>query len=113
MSTAPVDLGGWSVPPIVPLVLVACLSTAFVYVAGFTAVSVLGARLTSFVALAEPVAALGVAWLLLGESPRPSQLAGCALIVAGVILIRADGSGRLRRGLKADADRAPFLPDPG
>lgn len=113
MSSAPVDLGGWSVPPIVPLLLVACLSTAFVYVAGFTAVSVLGARVTSFVALAEPIAALGVAWLLLGETPRPVQLVGCALIVLGVVLIRADSSGRLRRGVKADADRAPFLPDPG
>ncbi len=112
-SAAEVELGSWSVPPIVPLLLVACLSTAFVYVAGFVAVGVLGARMTSFVGLAEPIAALGVAWLLLGETPRPVQFLGCGLIVGGVILIRSDVSGRLRRGVKADADRTPFLPDPG
>jgi drug/metabolite transporter (DMT)-like permease len=91
---AAVDLGGWIVSPVLPLVLVVLLSTVFVYVTGFTVVRVLGARVTSFVALAEPIAALGSAWLVLGEVPHPLQLAGAAFVVAGVVLIRADRSDR-------------------
>lgn len=113
VSRAAVDLGGWLVPPVVPLLLVGCVSTVYVYIAGFTAVSVLGARVTAFIALAEPICALGVAWLLLGERPGVVQVLGCGLVVVGVILIRADGSGRLRRGVKADDTTTPFLPDPG
>ncbi|GCD88131.1 DMT family transporter [Nocardioides sp. LS1] len=113
VGTAGVDLGGWTVGPLVPLSLVVLLSTVFVYVAGFTAVSVLGARVTSFVALAEPISALGMGWLLLGEAPHPLQYAGAALVVAGVVLIRVASVGRVRRSLRADEGREPFLADPG
>lgn len=113
VAGTPVDLGGWRVTPIVPLVLVVLLSTVFVYVAGFTAVRVLGARVTSFVALAEPIAALGMAWLLLGEVPRLLQFAGAGLVVAGVVLIRSERSVHLRRWLKLDENRSQFLADRG
>ncbi|TDB85926.1 EamA/RhaT family transporter [Actinomadura sp. KC216] len=93
IDDAPVDLGGRTVPVAVPLVLVVGVSTIFVYVAGLAAVDLLGARVTSFVALAEPVAALCLAWALLGETPRPVQLVGVSLVVAGVVLIRGDRSG--------------------
>ncbi|GAA1949015.1 EamA family transporter [Nocardioides panacihumi] len=102
---AAVDLGGWIVSPVLPLVLVVLLSTVFVYVAGFAAVRVLGARMTSFVALAEPIAALGSAWLLLGEVPRPLQLTGAAFVVAGVVLIRSD------RPIERSSRRRPPAPD--
>jgi len=113
ITSAPAQLGGWTVSPAVPLALVVLVSTIFVYVAAFAAVSVLGARVTSFVALAEPIAALGVAWALLGEVPRPLQLVGAALVVAGVALIRTDRSDRVRRSLRADEDTEPFLAEPG
>ncbi|GAB3857731.1 EamA family transporter [Nocardioides maradonensis] len=113
ISSAPVALGDRAMGPFVPLVLVVLLSTVFVYVAGFTAVSVLGARVTSFVALAEPIAALGMAWLLLGEAPRPLQLGGAALVIVGVVIIRTAGSDRVRRSLRADEATDPFLADPG
>lgn len=109
----PVQLGDWTVSPVLPLAMVVCVSTAFVFVAGFTAVRVLGARVTSFVALAEPIAALAFAWVLLGEVPRPLQLVGAALVVVGVLLIRTDRSARVRRSLKADEDTEPFLAEPG
>lgn len=108
-----VDLGGVSVSPVIPLAIVVCVSTVYVYVAGFIAVSVLGARVTSFVALAEPIAALGLAWALLGEVPRPLQLVGAVLVVAGVVLIRTDRSDRVRHSLKADDDTEPFIAEPG
>lgn len=88
VGTDVVRMGGARVPALVPLLLVALVSTVFTYVAGMVAVRALGARLTSFVGLCELVATLGSAWLLLGEAPRPVQLAGGALIVLGVLLIR-------------------------
>lgn len=108
-----VDLGGVSVSPVIPLAVVVCVSTVYVYVAGFTAVSVLGARVTSFVALVEPIAALGFAWALLGEVPRPLQVAGAVLVVAGVLVIRSDRSDRVRHSLKADDNTEPFIAEPG
>lgn len=108
-----VHLGGGPVSPAVPLAIVVCVSTVYVYVAGFTAVSVLGARVTSFVALAEPIAALGFAWVLLGEVPQPLQLVGAGLVVAGVVLIRTDRSDRVRHSLKADDNTEPFIAEPG
>ena len=56
---------------------------------------ILGARLSSFVGLTEVMFAVLIAWLLLGELPMPVQLAGGALIVAGVALVRLD---ELREG---------------
>lgn len=85
---AVVQLDGTELPALVPLLLVALVSTVFTYVASMAAVRALGARLMSFVGLTELIAALGTAWLLLDEVPRPSQLVGGALIVMGVLLIR-------------------------
>ena len=50
----------------------------------------LGARLSSFVGLTEVLFAVLVAWLVLDELPTPVQIAGGALIVAGVALVRLD-----------------------
>jgi hypothetical protein len=50
----------------------------------------LGAKLASFVGLAEVVFAIGIAWLLLGQLPTAVQLGGGALIVAGIALVRLD-----------------------
>ena len=46
------------------------------------------ARLGSFLALLKVVAGIAFAWLLLDQLPGPLQLAGGALIVAGVIMVK-------------------------
>jgi drug/metabolite transporter (DMT)-like permease len=104
-----VELAGSIVPALVPVLLIGCLSTAFVSAVTLTVIRMLGSRLSSFLALAEPIAALGLAWILLGESPRLVQYVGCALIVAGVAAIRADRGPRVRPE-QGDEATDPFLP---
>lgn len=50
----------------------------------------LGARLASFVGLTEVLFAVLIAWFLLDELPTVIQLAGGALILTGVALVRID-----------------------
>ena len=57
----------------------------------------LGSRLASFVALSEVVASLVFAWLLLGELPRPVQLLGGLVILAGVVMVKLDETGEPRK----------------
>ena len=90
--TAPplaVDLLGLTVPPLVPLLLVG-LCTAMGYAFGVMAVPRIGSRVASFVGLSEVLFALTFAWLLLGEAPALVQFAGGALILVGVVLVRAE-----------------------
>lgn len=44
----------------------------------------LPAVLTSIILLAQPVATMGLAMVLLGEAPSPSQLAGVGLVIGGI-----------------------------
>lgn len=72
----------------VPVVGLGLVTAALAYVTGIAAGRRLGSRLASFVALFEVVMALVFAWLLLGELPRPVQLAGGLLILVGVIVVK-------------------------
>jgi drug/metabolite transporter (DMT)-like permease len=65
------------------------VTAALSYVSGIAASRLLGARLASFVALSEVVAAVLWAWLLLAQLPGLVQLLGGALILAGVVAVRA------------------------
>lgn len=83
-----VEVLGAGVPWWLPVVAVAVVATAFAYGLGVVAVGWMGARLASFVSLAEVLFAVLLAWFLLGEVPTAVQLAGAALVVAGVVLVR-------------------------
>lgn len=91
-STADVELGGIRMSFLVPLAVVGLFATAVAYVASITATEMLGSRLASFVGLLEVCFATLYAWLLLGESLSLPQLAGGALILVGIGLVRADRS---------------------
>jgi drug/metabolite transporter (DMT)-like permease len=80
---AGVDFGWW-----MPLVGLGLVTAALAYTTGIAAGRRLGSRLASFVALLEVLAGVGFAWLLLGELPRPMQLAGGVLILAGVVAVQ-------------------------
>lgn len=71
-----------------PLVVLALFTAALSYVTGIAAGRLLGSRLASFVALTEVVAGVLWAWLLLDELPRPVQIAGGLLILAGVVGVK-------------------------
>ncbi|MGA1826730.1 EamA family transporter [Microbacterium sp.] len=85
-----VVLAGVEVPWFVPLLWVAAIATTMGYAFGVMAVPRIGSRVASFVGLSEVLFALGFAWIFLAEVPVPIQFAGGALILVGVILVRAD-----------------------
>ncbi|HEX9995463.1 MAG TPA: DMT family transporter [Acidimicrobiales bacterium] len=62
----------------------------------------LPAALTSVLLLIQPVAALGLAVVVVDEAPSPLQLAGCALILVGVVVATA---GRDRSSSREPAPR--------
>jgi drug/metabolite transporter (DMT)-like permease len=98
-----VPLLGVPVPWFLPLLWVAGVATTVGYALGVMAVPRIGSRVASFVGLSEVLFALGFAWLLLGEVPAPVQFAGGALILAGVVLVRADArSAAVPRGEVAE-----------
>ena len=87
-SAARVSFATFSVPWWGPVLALGVITAALAYVTGIAATRRLGSRLASFVALLEVLAALAFAWLLLGESPRPVQALGGALILAGVVVVK-------------------------
>ncbi|WP_231819768.1 EamA family transporter [Microbacterium resistens] len=87
-TTADVAYRFGTVPWFVPVLAVGILATALAYVLGIASTRMLGSRVASFVALAEVVAALLFGWLLLGQLPGPWQLAGGALVLAGVVVVK-------------------------
>jgi len=89
-SGADVTLLGHRVSWLVPVLGLSVLAAAFAYVTGIAAARRLGAKLGSFVALAEVLFATGFAWVLLHQVPSATQFLGGALILAGVVLVRLD-----------------------
>jgi drug/metabolite transporter (DMT)-like permease len=85
---AAVSYAGRAVPWWVPLAGLGIVSAAVAYSTGIAAGRRLGSRLASFVALTEVVAAIGFAWLLLGELPHLLQLTGGLLVLAGVVVVK-------------------------
>ncbi len=88
-----VDLLGHRVSWLVPVAGLVGIAAVVSYLTGIAATRRLGARPASFVGLTEVVFAVLLAWLVLGELPRPVQLLGGLLILVGVALVRLDGAG--------------------
>jgi len=89
-STRDVQLLGHRVSWIVPVLGLSLLATALAYVSGVGAARDLGAKLASFVGMAEVLFAVAYAWLLLHQIPSALQFGGGVLILAGVALVRLD-----------------------
>lgn len=87
-------------------------------VAGYGLINVslprLPAALTSLLLLVQPIVTVVAAALILGEAPSPLQLAGCGLILGGLVLATAP-TGRVRavvggRGVAGGTDEtAPSI----
>lgn len=75
---------------LVPITCLALVAAVLAYLAGIVAARLLGPKLASFVGLTEVICAVFIAWLLLGQLPTVLQLAGGALIVTGIALVRID-----------------------
>ncbi len=87
-ATADVTVAGHALPWWLPVAELAVVAAALAYLLGTLAVRRLGATVSSFVGLSEVLFAIVFAWLLLGELPRPVQLAGGVLVVVGVVVVR-------------------------
>ena len=92
VSAADVTLFDARVSWLVAVLGLSLLAAALAYTAGIGAARRLGAKLGSFVAMAEILFAVLFAWLLLHQTPSATQFLGGALILAGVVLVRVDES---------------------
>jgi len=91
-SAADVTLLNARISWAVPVLALGVIAAAIAYVLGIGAARRLGAKLGSFVALAEVLFAAGFAWLLLHQVPTGVQFLGGLLILAGVVAVRLDES---------------------
>lgn len=66
----------------------------------------LPAAVTSLTLLLQPVASVGLAAAVVDERPSPAQLAGCAVVLAGVVWA---ARGRRREEVSTSADAPPPL----
>ena len=87
-SAADVHVFGHQVSWIVPVLGLSLVAAVISYIAGIGAARRLGARLASFIGMAEVLFAILFAWLLLGQLPTPVQFVGGAFIMAGVAMVR-------------------------
>ncbi len=74
----------------VPIAGLAVIAAVIPYIAGISATRRLGAKLASFIGLAEVLFAIVFAWLLLGQLPSYLQFIGGGWIIAGVAMVRLD-----------------------
>ena len=91
-ASAPVTLLSAHVNWLVPVLGLGVVAAAIAYVTGIGAARRLGAKLGSFVAMAEVLFAAGFAWVLLHQVPTEMQFLGGLLILAGVVAVRLDES---------------------
>jgi drug/metabolite transporter (DMT)-like permease len=89
-AASSVRLLGYRVSWIVPVLGLSLVAVVIAYVAGIGAARRLGAKLASFVGMAEVLFATLFAWLLIGQLPTGMQFLGGAFILAGVALVRLD-----------------------
>ena len=75
---------------LLPVLGLGVVAAAVAYVTGIGAARLLGAKLGSFVAMAEVLFAAGFAWVLLHQVPTGMQFLGGLLILAGVVAVRLD-----------------------
>jgi drug/metabolite transporter (DMT)-like permease len=92
MTTRNVVLADQHVSWIVPVLGLSLVAAAVAYAAGIAAARRLGAKLASFVGLTEVLFAVFIAWGALGQAPGVGQLVGGVVVLAGIALVRADGS---------------------
>lgn len=80
---ATLDVRGWGA-----LAYSGVLALVVAYLFFYRGVRVLGATRTTMYANLQPIVAMTVAWLALGESPHALQVAGATFILGGLLLTR-------------------------
>jgi drug/metabolite transporter (DMT)-like permease len=84
----PVTVGPWSLPAWAPLLWLSLVATVAAYLTNVAALRHLPSQVVSVLSTLEVLVAAGVAWLLLGEELMAAQLAGGAVLLAGVVAVQ-------------------------
>lgn len=103
-STDAVELRSATLAWAWPVALLILVPTVITYVASLVSVSILGARVSSFVLLSELAFAVLTAWVLVSETPRWMQLFGGAVLVAGIVLVRLGDAEAVQAGVLEPED---------
>ncbi|MFB9930428.1 DMT family transporter [Amycolatopsis halotolerans] len=82
-AAGPVTMGDAMMPVWLALPVLAVFGTVLPYLAGLRALGGLPVALAGVLALAEPLAAALLAWLLLGQELVPAQVIGVAVLLSG------------------------------
>ncbi len=106
-------LAGTDIPGWLALAELALVAAAAAYLLGIVGARSLGSTVASFVGLTEVLFAVLFAWALLGELPGLVQLAGGALILAGVVIVRVEDVRRHRMRRAAAVEPLPVADFPG
>ncbi|HEV7191631.1 MAG TPA: DMT family transporter [Jatrophihabitantaceae bacterium] len=105
-----VRFAGQHVSWLVPVAGLSVVAAAIAYVAGISAAVRLGPKLASFVGLTEVLFAVLFAWGLLGQLPTVGQLFGGLLIIAGIVLVKADVPAAPVAGTEAEPSEFAIEP---
>jgi drug/metabolite transporter (DMT)-like permease len=89
-STAAANFAGTRTSWLVPVLGLSVVAAALAYSTGIAAARRLGARVASFVGLAEVLFAVLFAWALLDQQPTALQAVGGVIVLLGIALVRAD-----------------------
>ncbi|WP_406636822.1 EamA family transporter [Amycolatopsis sp. WGS_07] len=94
-ASGPVTLGTATVPVWLALGVLAVFGTVLPYLAGLHALGGLPVALAGVLALAEPLVAAVLAWVLLGQELGAGQLIGVGMLLVGGVVVSVDpGSNR-------------------
>lgn len=89
-TTSDADFAGTRTSVLVPVLGLSLVAAAAAYSLGIASARLLGARLASFVGLAEVLFAVIFAWWALGERPTLLQAVGGVVVLVGIVLVRLD-----------------------
>jgi drug/metabolite transporter (DMT)-like permease len=82
------DFGAWRVPVWALLVTCAVVSTAMAYVLSISSMRFLPSNVVSVIALCEPIVALTLAWLFVGQALTAVQIVGAVVLLTGATIVQ-------------------------
>jgi len=101
-TTYPTTSTGW-----IAIIAIALISTVLAFVTFFAGLKRIGPTTTSTLSTFEPIVAVVLAAIVLGETISPIQILGGILILAAVVLLATSGKwrGKLRRDKQEDKEQ--------
>ncbi len=101
-TTYPTTSTGW-----IAIIAIALISTVLAFVTFFTGLKRIGPTTTSTLSTFEPIVAVVLAAIVLGETISPIQILGGILILAAVVLLATSDKwrGKLRRDKQEDKEQ--------